>query len=145
MKLWTPAKRKIVAIDICSGKAPIAAVGYALNALPYHVVGRIAKLVEDEGDQPATFKLIAGLFLFPLTWAVEMALAGFAWGALGALALALVAPITGWVALRFYERNESFWTESLAYLTLRAVPHRAAELRVLRRMMREELAALVDG
>jgi 1-acyl-sn-glycerol-3-phosphate acyltransferase len=125
-------------------RAPVALVGYALNALPYHLVGRIAKLVEHEGDQPATFKLIAGLFLFPLTWAIETALAGFAWGAPGALALALVAPITGWVALRFYERNESFWTESLAYLTLRAIPDRAAELRVLRRMMREELAALVD-
>jgi hypothetical protein len=57
--------------------------------------------------------------------------------------MAVIAPATGWIALRFYERNESFWTESLAYLTLRAVPHRATELRALRRMMREELTALV--
>ena len=124
---------------------PIAAIGYALNALPYHVVGRVAKLVEHEGDQPATFKLIAGFFLFPITWAIEAALAGSAWGWPGALAMAAIAPITGWIALRFYERNESFWSESLAYLTLRAVPHRAAELRALRRMMREELSALVGG
>ena len=59
--------------------------------------------------------------------------------------MAVIAPATGWIALRFYERNESFWSESLAYLTLRAVPHRAAELRALRRMMREELSAIVGG
>jgi glycerol-3-phosphate O-acyltransferase/dihydroxyacetone phosphate acyltransferase len=123
--------------------ALIAALGYALNALPYHAVGRIAKRVEHEADQPATFKLIAGLFLFPLTWAIETALAGFAWGAPGAISAALIAPITGWVALLYFERTESFWREVRAYLTLRAVPHRATELRVLRRMMREELQSIV--
>ena len=126
-------------------RLPFAVVGYLLNALPYHVVGRIAAFVAHEGDQPATYKLLAGFFLFPLTWAAEIALAASAWGAPGALAMAVIAPATGWIALRFYERNESFWSESLAYLTLRAVPHRAAELRVLRRMMREELASLVNA
>jgi len=126
-------------------RLPFWVLGYALNALPYHAVGRIAKLVEHEGDQPATFKLLGGFFLFPLTWAIEAAAVGAAWGLPGALAIAVIAPTTGWIALRFYERNESFWSEARAYLTLRAVPHRAAELRVLRRMMREELSALVDG
>jgi glycerol-3-phosphate O-acyltransferase / dihydroxyacetone phosphate acyltransferase len=125
------------------GRLPFAILGYLLNAIPYHVVGRIAALVEHEGDQPATFKLLAGFFLFPITWAIEAALAAGLWGTRGALAMAVIAPATGWTALRFYERNESFWNESLAYLTLRVVPHRAAELRVLRRMMREELSALV--
>ena len=127
------------------GWLPVALVGYLLNALPYHAVARIAKLVEHEGDQPATYKLLAGFFLFPLTWAVETALAGAAWGAPGAITAALLAPITGWIALSFYERNESFWNEARAYLMLRAVPHYTAELRTLRRMMREELAALVES
>jgi 1-acyl-sn-glycerol-3-phosphate acyltransferase len=126
-------------------RLPFAALGYALNALPYHVVGRIARLALHEGDQPATFKLLAGFFLFPITWAIEVAAAASAWGAQGALAMAVVAPATGWIALRFYERNESFWSEARAYLTLRARPHYTAELRALRRMMREELSALVDG
>ena len=126
-------------------RLPFAAVGYLLNAIPYHVVGRIAAFSEHEGDQPATVKLLAGFFLFPITWAIEIALAASAWGMPGALATAVIAPATGWVALRFYERNESFWSESLAFLTLRAVPHRAAELRALRRMMREELVSLVGS
>jgi glycerol-3-phosphate O-acyltransferase / dihydroxyacetone phosphate acyltransferase len=128
-----------------AARLPFAAIGYVLNALPYHAVGRIARLVEHEGDQPATYKLLAGFFLFPITWGIECAAAASAWGAPGALAMAAIAPVTGWIALRFYERNESFWSEARAYLTLRAVPHYAAELRALRRMMREELAALVNS
>ena len=132
-------------VSSLAARLPFAVIGYALNALPYHVVGRISRLVEHEGDQPATFKLLAGFFLFPITWAIEVAAAASAWGAPGALALAVIAPATGWIALRFYERNESFWSEARAYLTLRARPHYTAELRALRRMMREELSALVDG
>ncbi len=126
-------------------RLPIAVVGYALNALPYHVVARIASFFEDEGDQPATYKVLAGFFLFPITWTLEALAAGGLWGTPGALAVAVLAPVTGWISLRFFEHYESFWNEALAYLTLRAVPHRAAELRVLRRMMREELSALVEA
>jgi 1-acyl-sn-glycerol-3-phosphate acyltransferase len=122
---------------------PFALVGFALNYLPYRLPGFVAKRVEHEGDQPATYKLLSGLVLFPVAWAIEIAIAGGLWGIPGALAMAVIAPATGWIALRFYERNESFWSETRAYLTLRAVKHRAAELRALRRMMREELAALV--
>jgi hypothetical protein len=43
-------------------RLPFAAIGYLLNGIPYHVVGRIATFVEDEGDQPATYKLLAGFF-----------------------------------------------------------------------------------
>jgi len=126
-------------------RAPFAALGYLLNALPYHVVARIGALAEPEGDQPATFKLIAGFFLFPLAWAIEIAAAGAVWGTPGAIATSLIAPASGWIALRFFERNQSFWSEARAYLTLRVVPHYIAELRALRRMMREELSALVEA
>ncbi len=125
-------------------RLPFAAVGLALNYLPYRLPGFVAERVREQADQPASYKLLAGLFLFPIFWGLEIALAAGAWGARGALAMAVVAPATGWVALRFYERNESFWNELRAYLTLRLQPHRAAELRVLRRMMRDELHALVD-
>jgi 1-acyl-sn-glycerol-3-phosphate acyltransferase len=122
---------------------PIALVGLALNYLPYRVPGWVASTVEDQGDQPATYKVISGLFLFPIAWAIEIALAGRAWGALGASLMAVVAPATGWVALRFFEHTESFWSELRAWLTLRLASHRAAELRILRGMMRDDLQALV--
>ena len=126
-------------------RLPFAALGFLLNYLPYRLPGVAASFVEDQGDQTATYKLLAGFFLFPLTWALEAGLAGLWWGGWAAFATALAAPATGWVALRFFERNESFWNELRAYLTLRLAPHRAAELRALRRMMRDELQALVQG
>jgi len=125
-------------------RLPFAMIGLLLNYVPYRLPGWVATTVEHEGDQPATYKLLAGFFLFPIVWALEIAAAGSAWGISAALAMAVTAPATGWIALRFYERNESFWSELRAWLTLRLVKHRAVELRVLRRMMREELHALVN-
>jgi 1-acyl-sn-glycerol-3-phosphate acyltransferase len=124
-------------------RLPFAAVGLVLNYLPYRFPGWVARLVRDEGDQPATYKVLTGLVAFPLCWALECVLAFRAWGVPGAAAMAVIAPATGWIALRFYERNESFWRELRAWLTLRVLPDRGAELRALRRAIRDELAALV--
>ena len=123
---------------------PVAIVGTLLNYLPYRGAGWVASRGEQRRDQPATYKLIAGLLFFPLTWALEIGGAGLWWGAAVALVVAVVAPVSGWIALRFAERNLSFWRELRAYLTLRLAPERAAALRSLRATMRERLVALVD-
>ena len=125
-------------------RLPFAAIGLLLNYLPYRLPGWVAGLVRDQGDQPATYKVLTGLVAFPVFWGLECALAWSAWGGAGAAAMAVVAPVTGWIALRFYERNESFWRELRAWLTLRVLPDRGAELRALRAAIRDELAALVD-
>ncbi len=123
---------------------PFAAVGALLNYLPYRIPGWVASRVEHQPDQPATYKLILGLFLFPLTWAVEIGVAGLWGGASAALAMAVASPATGWIALRFAERNQSFWSELRAYLTLRLFPERAAALRALRAEMRGLIRELVE-
>ena len=125
-------------------RLPFALVGWLLNYLPYRLPGLAASFVEEHGDQPATYKMLAGIFLFPIFWALEAGLAGWWWGGLAAGVVAIGAPITGWIALRFFERNESFWNELRAYLWLRLAPDRAAELRTLRGLMRDELHALVS-
>lgn len=124
-------------------RLPFAIVGALLNYLPYRIPGFAASFVEKEGDQPATYKMLAGFFLFPVFWMIEALAAGLLWGAQAGALVALAAPITGWVALRFFERNESFWSELRAYLWLRLAPDRAAELRSLRGLLREELHDLV--
>jgi hypothetical protein len=60
------------------------------------------------------------------------------WAALAAIA----APVTGWYALLFHERNESFWREVGAWLVLRLFPGRAARLRRLRAEIRKEMESL---
>jgi 1-acyl-sn-glycerol-3-phosphate acyltransferase len=131
-------------VPVLIAQLPFALVGFLLDYLPYRLPGFVARRVEHEADQPATYKLLTGLVMFPLFWAIEIAIAGHFWRTPGALAMAAIAPVTGWIALRFYERNQSFWSEARAYLTMRVAKDRAAELRALRRMMREELARLVD-
>jgi len=126
-------------------RLPFAVVGLALHWLPYRAPGLVASRVRHSGDLPATYKILTGLFLFPVVWAVYAGIAAWLWGGGAAALVALGAPATGWIALRFAERNESFWGELRAYLTLRLFPERAAELRGLRAEIREELRALVEA
>ena len=86
--------------------APVIALGYALNWLPYRIPGWLSDAWSTTPDEPATYKLLAGLLAFPLTWAAETAIAvgwaGPAWG----LAMSVIAPASGYAALRLRER----WT-----------------------------------
>ncbi len=120
---------------------PAALVGLALNALPYHAVGWIAGRAQKR-DLPATFKLLGGLLLFPLTWALEIALAWHLGGAAAGWWTAALAPTTGYLALRMVERYASFAGEVRAYLWLRLRKGEADELRASRRALREELEAI---
>jgi 1-acyl-sn-glycerol-3-phosphate acyltransferase len=81
---------------------PLFVFGMVLNWIPYRLPGFISDRVSRTLDEPATYKLLAGLLAFPLSWTAEtllaMRLAG-AWG----LLMAVAAPVTGYVALRFSE------------------------------------------
>ena len=124
---------------------PFAALGTLLNYLPYRLPGFVAWLVRRHGDLPATYKILTGLVFLPLTWALEAWLAASWWGTGAGIATAVIAPVTGWVALLFHERHGSMWREVLAYLTLRFQPERAATLRALRSRIRQEIDALVSS
>ncbi len=79
---------------------PVLAVGCVLNWLPYRIPGWIAGWLSTTPDEPATYKLLAGLLAFPIAWAAEalitLRLAGPAW----ALLVACVAPLSGYATLR---------------------------------------------
>jgi 1-acyl-sn-glycerol-3-phosphate acyltransferase len=142
---------------------PLAAVGTALNWLPYRLVGEIAARATREPDMPASFKVFGGIVLFPLAWLIEAALAArLAWlaaaharaaampaGAGGAAVAAalltlVVAPASGWMALRFDDRRGQLWREARAYLLLRTRRGIVAELRGRRDAAAREVAALAD-
>jgi 1-acyl-sn-glycerol-3-phosphate acyltransferase len=121
---------------------PLAVVGTVLNYVPYRVPGFAAKLARGDGDLPATYKLLTGLALAPICWALEAAVAYRLAGGFAAAAVFGIAPLSGWIALRFHEQNDSFWDEVRAWLVLRLFPRRAAQLRALRSEIRRELDAL---
>jgi hypothetical protein len=97
--------------------APLALAGIALNAVPYRVVDRIARRAARTPDQPATYKVLGALVVFPLAWAAQAAAAATFLGAV-ALAALPAAPLTGYVAL--------VWTERLREARTRARRRRAA-------------------
>jgi glycerol-3-phosphate O-acyltransferase / dihydroxyacetone phosphate acyltransferase len=74
-------------------RVPLAAVGTALDYAPYRICGWAGALAARDPDQPATFKLFGGILLFPLTWAIEAAVAWRFLGWWAALAVAILGPL----------------------------------------------------
>jgi 1-acyl-sn-glycerol-3-phosphate acyltransferase len=80
-----------------------AAVGTALNWLPYRLPGWVAQAFSRTPDEPATYKILTALVAFPAVWALLAYAAWRAWGGPAAAAAALLAPATGWAALLFHD------------------------------------------
>jgi 1-acyl-sn-glycerol-3-phosphate acyltransferase len=80
--------------------APIALVGAVIHVVPYQVMKRVGRLPRNESIR-STVKLLGCAVLFLVEWIVLAVLAGLAWGAPVALAVFVVCPLSGYVAVRF--------------------------------------------
>jgi 1-acyl-sn-glycerol-3-phosphate acyltransferase len=121
---------------------PAAAIGVALNAAPYQLVRLVAARTARSPDLPATYKLLGGFVFYPVAWLLEAALAGAAAGAGAAAAVLLLAPPTGYVAMRFHGRYEHLIDEAAAYVQRALRRRRLRELRAERATLRAELDRL---
>ena len=84
---------------------PFAVVGTIVNYPVYRLVGAVTtRLSRNDDDIIATIKMISGALLFPLTWIVLAIVLGMKFGALIGIAALLLAPLTGYIALVFFER-----------------------------------------
>ncbi len=88
--------------------APLALVGTVIHYPAYRLVGHLSRRFSGgEDDLLATIKVLGSLLFFPLSWGVvAIAAALLGHGVLVALGLGLLAPLTGFVALSFWERFE---------------------------------------
>jgi glycerol-3-phosphate O-acyltransferase/dihydroxyacetone phosphate acyltransferase len=123
--------------------APLALVGVVTHYATYKLAGALAtRFAKQSDDVVSTFKIIAAMLLFPLTWLAHAILLGWLTGWWGvAVALTLV-PACGWIAVRFFEKLDGFIGGARAlrfYLTRRWF---FKELLAERRRLREEIAAL---
>lgn len=123
---------------------PAAALGIALNALPYALVRWLGRRPSLTMDVRATWKLFGALFLYPLFWVAEGALVWRLLGAEAAAAALLAALPAGWVALLFVERWRRLVREARAFLLLRTRPRIRERLRAIRGEIREQVQALAD-
>jgi glycerol-3-phosphate O-acyltransferase/dihydroxyacetone phosphate acyltransferase len=123
---------------------PAAVLGALLNVVPFTIVELVSRRFDDEPNQVATYKVFPGLVAYPLAWTIEGLIAGWVWGAAAGFAAALIAPLSGYVAVRFFERQETLWREGRAFLLLRRRDRIAEELRERRRETARRIEALVE-
>ena len=107
---------------------PLAALGVALYALPYQVPKLAARRVAKEDDEISTYKLGAGLLVYPIWAAALIALGAALLPAKLAIVSAGVALLSPVAALAWLDRTP----ELRRSLRLRARAARLAELREAR-------------
>jgi glycerol-3-phosphate O-acyltransferase / dihydroxyacetone phosphate acyltransferase len=110
-----------------------ALVGTVLNFLPYRLPSWLSRRLTRTQDEPATFKLLTALLLVPIAWALEAAAAWILWGPAWGLAIALLAPATGYAAL--------LWAKDRRHTRARGETDAVAALRAERARLRQAIAA----
>jgi hypothetical protein len=121
---------------------PLAVVGIVIHALPYRATALTVRRLRPDPDTEATYKMAAGLLLYPLAWLAETWLAwriGGAW--LLAVFLASLVP-TGLLALTWRARLARVGADArgLARSLLDRDLYR--DLQARRRALLEEMRAL---
>jgi 1-acyl-sn-glycerol-3-phosphate acyltransferase len=122
---------------------PLAVWGLATHLPPYWLTSAAMRLLRPEADVEATYKLVAGVVLYPIAWIVE----GWVAGRLGggwvlALFVGLLAP-GGFFALAWSERLRRLYREGRALLRLLLDRDLARHLAERRRGILAEMDAAV--
>jgi len=105
-------------LAILLGGLPLALWGLGSHAVPYWLTWAAVKLLRPEPDVEATYKLVAGVLIYPLAWVAEGWLL-WRWGGGWPLALFVVLLVPGgFFALAWSERLRRLYRESRALLRL---------------------------
>ncbi len=122
---------------------PLGVPGLLLHFLPYRLVGALAKrAAKGYGDVLATAKLIAAAVVFPATWLMAGALVWWQAGAVPGMAALLVAPLSGYAALRLIETGDRATGAARALTFWLGGKQRVFRLQQRRQRLREELVRL---
>jgi 1-acyl-sn-glycerol-3-phosphate acyltransferase len=123
---------------------PLAIAGAVVTYPTYRLIGFLATRLTREEEMVATLKAVGGMVLYPLTCIAWGVLAGWRFGVRFGIAAALLVPLLGYLALRFFERLDDVAGRTRT-LTWRIARRRAFErLMRTRRELRDELTALAE-
>ena len=125
-------------------RLPLGVVGASVHALPFLAASAGARRLAGTPDRLATYKLLASMVFYLVTWLALAATAGWLWGWPSALLALVLGPLSGGVALRLYLRSRLFWSRARAFLLLRGGRPRADRLRRQRHEARRELTRLIE-
>ena len=124
-------------------RLPLGVIGTVLNFVPFWACD-LASRRAPKPDEISTYKIVAALFFYPLTWLLEGVLVGWllspAWG----VAAALLGPLSGYFAIRLQQHMGSFIRHARAFLFFRAPSARMASLRERRSALLEDMRRLAD-
>lgn len=124
---------------------PPTIIGTVIHYPAYRLGGHLAtRLSKNSDDVVSTIKIISAMLLFPSTWLL-FGLITYEWRGWGvALVAILIAPVTGYTAMRFFEELDGFLggLRAIAFFLMR----RRFFVRLLaeRKAIRNEILALGD-
>jgi len=122
---------------------PFAAVGAFLHYPAYRLVGFLARqFARGAEDQLATIKAGSSMLLFPASWALCAAAAGVIAGRRAALVAVILAPLSGYAALRVQESLDLIIGRARALLYALAGAYAARRLVAERRAIREVIIGI---
>jgi glycerol-3-phosphate O-acyltransferase / dihydroxyacetone phosphate acyltransferase len=123
---------------------PFCVIGVSLNYLPYRLVGYLAtRLAKKDDDVVSTFKLVASLLFFPLSWSAIALLVHYTTGNwFIALAALIFSSLTGYIAIRFLEKWDEFTGGAKAIVFFITRRWFFKHLLLERRAIREEILSL---
>ncbi|MFK7987706.1 MAG: 1-acyl-sn-glycerol-3-phosphate acyltransferase [Sandaracinaceae bacterium] len=111
-----PVGRAAGSLLLLLAAMPLALTGLVLSYPTYRLVGALAaRFSKGEDAAVATLKMLGGLLFFPLTWLACGVSVGLSVGWLNGVVALLLAPLSSYVALRFFEAlpRVSAWVRAL--------------------------------
>ncbi len=155
---WLPILLLVQLIGVFLLMPPIVLTGYVLNIPTAAAIAGISKVLAKERKDVASIKLIAGLVLFPLTWAIWMWFA--AWGQLeayatfpglprapisAALCTLAMAIIGGGMSVRYARVAQETLRSVRVRFTRRTRTRSLARLKTERSELHDTILLLADG
>ncbi|HXH39690.1 MAG TPA: lysophospholipid acyltransferase family protein [Thermoanaerobaculia bacterium] len=123
---------------------PLAVIGAIVHYPTYILIRFLATRLTKEEELVATIKAVGGIALYPATYIVCGALVTWRFGWAAGVASALLLPLVGYVALRFFEQLDDVIGRARV-LTWRVARGKAFErLMRTRRELRDEIVALAE-
>ncbi len=109
-------------------RGPLGLIGIVMHWIPFQAAALAAKRLAGTTDRIATYKILASMVFYLLTW-ISAAAVGALWGLPTALLALFFGPLTGGFALRLYLRSKLFRRRARGYLLMRSRNPWVAELR----------------
>ena len=123
---------------------PLALIGAVIHYPTFRLIRSLATRLTREEELVATIKAVGGLALYPLTYIACGVVVGVRWRWEYGLVTALLLPLLGYIALRFFEQLDDVIGRTRA-LTWRIARRSAFErLMRTRAALRDEIVALAE-